>query len=238
MKTLAIIPAREGSKGIPDKNVKPLLNRPLVWWTISEAQKAAVDRVIVSTDSERYRSILEQYGADLFPFIRPEKLAKDKTPSSDVIIHALDWMEKNEGTKYDTVVLLEPTSPMRTAEQINEGLERLRNAPKAKALVSVTEQPNYNPLIAFETTKDGLIVPFGGGQEFPDHPRRQALRPAYFMSGDLYISNVQTYRQKRCFDHDKTIAYILPKYHAYEVDDPADLVVIEALMKARIEGRI
>lgn len=232
MKILCIIPAREGSKGIKDKNVQPLCNKPLIYWSIAEAKKAAVDRVIVSTDSQRYVDMLTQYGQDLFPFIRPEKYAKDKTPSSEVVLHALDWMEKNEGTKYDTIVLLEPTSPLRTAEQINEAIHILKNTPKAKALVSVTESKD-NPLIAFELTKDNIIVPYGTNGEFPGHPQRQAMRPAYFMSGDIYISDVATYRKTRTFDHDKTIGYVLPPYHKHEIDDPHDLVIMEALMKWR-----
>lgn len=241
MKILGIIPARSGSKGITDKNVQPLLNKPLIWWTISEAKKAALDRVIVSTDSIRYKDMLEQYGPELFPFLRPEKYAKDKTPSSDVIIHALDWLEKNEGVKYDMLVLLEPTSPMRTAEQINAGIERLKLAPKARALVSVCEQPNYNPLIAFEIGKDDRLVPFGDSHEFPqypNHPQRQAMRPAYYMSGDLYISYVDTYRKYKSFNHEKSIAFVVPAYQAVEVDYPHDLIMVEALMKARLERRL
>jgi CMP-N,N'-diacetyllegionaminic acid synthase len=235
LKVLAIIPAREGSKGVKDKNVQPLNNKPLIYWTIKEAQRSAVDRVIVSTDSERYRSILEQYGTELFPFIRPEKYAKDKTPSSDVVLHALDYFKKQDEV-YDIVLLLEPTSPLRTAEQINEALEKLRNHPRARAIVSVVEQPSYNPILAFEIGRDTLLVPYGT-TEYPGHPQRQALRPAYFMSGDIYASYVDTYREKKTFDHDLTIAYIVPAWQAQEIDYPHDLVIMEALMLWRDNRR-
>ena len=246
-RVLAIVPAREGSKGIPDKNVAPTCGKPLIAWTIETARKAGeIDRLIVSTDSTRYRDILEHdYGADLFPFIRPEKFAKDKTPSSDVIIHALDKLEELGEEPFDIVVLLEPTSPLRTAEQINEAIQLLTQSPKARALVSVVEDSNHHPLLAFEIDKVGRLVPYGtltgkapSDSEYPGHPRRQALRPAYFMSGDLYLSYVDTYRERRSFNHELTAGYKVRHWQAPEVDEPHDLIIVDALMKARRGGKI
>lgn len=246
MKVLAIIPAREGSKGIKDKNVAPCAGKPLIAWTIEAAKKASeIDRLIVSTDSQRYKDILEHnYGKELFPFMRPEKYAKDKTPSSDVVIHALDKMAEL-GEEFDIVVLLEPTSPLRTPEQINEAIQLLKSAPKARALVSVVEDSNHHPLLAFEIQKNGQLVPYGSltGQSaaephYPGHPRRQALRPAYFMSGDFYLSFVDTYRERLSFNHELTSAYVVEHWQAPEVDEPHDLIIVDALIKARNEGKI
>jgi len=246
MKVLGIIPAREGSKGIKDKNVSPCAGKPLIALTIEAAKKASeIDRLIVSTDSTRYKDILEHnYGKELFPFIRPEKFAKDKTPSSEVVIHALDKMEEM-GETFDIVILLEPTSPLRTPEQINEAIGLLKNAPKARAMVSVVEDSNHHPLLAFEVHKSGQLVPYGSltgataaEPLYPGHPRRQAMRPAYFMSGDFYLSFVDTYRERQSFNHDLTSAYVVEHWQAPEVDEKHDLIIVDALIKARHEGKI
>jgi len=246
MRVLGIIPAREGSKGIRDKNVAPCAGKPLIAWTIEAAKKATeIDRLIVSTDSTRYRDILEHnYGKELFPFMRPEKYAKDKTPSSDVVIHALDKLVE-QGEEYDIVVLLEPTSPLRTPEQLNEAIGLLKSAPKARALVSVVEDSNHHPLLAFEIQKNRQLVPYGSltghsaaDPAYPGHPRRQALRPAYFMSGAFYLSFVDTYRERLSFNHELTSAYIVEHWQAPEVDEPHDLIIVDALIKARNEGKI
>lgn len=245
-RVLAIIPAREGSKGIKDKNVAACNGKPLIAWTIEAAKKAGeIDRLIVSTDSTRYRDILEHdYGKDLFPFIRPDKHARDKSTSADVIIHALDKMEEL-GETFDIVVLLEPTSPLRTPEQINEAIQLLKQAPKARALVSVVEDSNHHPLLAFEIDKIGKLVPYGtlsghspSDPSYPGHPRRQALRPAYYMSGDLYLSYVDTYREWLSFNHELTAAYKVQHWQAPEVDEPHDVIIVDALLKAKQGGKL
>lgn len=111
-KILALIPARGGSKGIPKKNIKPLLGKPLITWTIEQAQKSEyISRVFVSTEDKEIASLAEQSGVEI-PFLRPEEFAQDKSPTSDAIIHALDMFEKM-GENYDIVIILEPTSPLK-----------------------------------------------------------------------------------------------------------------------------
>lgn len=246
MRVLGIIPARAGSKGIRDKNVSPCAGKPLIAWTIEAAKKATeIDRLIVSTDSQRYKDILEHnYGKELFPFMRPEKYAKDKSTSAEVVIHALDKMSEL-GEDFDIVILLEPTSPLRTPEQLNEAIGLLKQAQKARAMVSVVEDSNHHPLLAFEVQKNGQLVPYGSltgastaEPSYPGHPRRQALRPAYFMSGDFYLSYVDTYRERLSFNHELTAAYKVESWQAPEVDEPHDLIVVDALIKARQEGKI
>lgn len=239
MKVLAIIPAREGSKGIRDKNIAPCCGKPLIAWSIIAAKKASeIDRVIISTDSQRYKEILEHdYGADLFPFLRPERIAQDKTPSSDVILHAIKALEEQDEF-YDIVILLECTSPLRTPEQINESIQLLKNAPQARALVSVVEDSNHHPLLAFEVNKNGKLIPYGSEKAYPGHPRRQALRPAFFMSGDIYISYVDEYKERKSFNHELTAGYKVEHWQTLEVDEPHDLICIEALLKARNEHKL
>jgi CMP-N-acetylneuraminic acid synthetase len=174
--------------------------------------------------------------------MRPEKFSKDKSPSSDVVIHALDKLEELGDGGYDIVVLLEPTSPLRTPQQINEAVELLETANKARAIVSVVQDGNHHPLIAFEVGKNNQLVPYGtltgNHGEYPGHPRRQALRPAYFMSGDLYLSYVDTYREKKSFNHELTAGYLVESWQAPEVDEPCDLIIVDALLKARMDGRL
>src|SRR4030043_1355756 len=111
-KILAIIPARGGSKGIPCKNIKPLMKKPLIAWTIEEARaNKYIDRLLVSTDDERIARISKRYRAEV-PFRRPKKLATDNSKAVDVILHALKWLEDKKSAVYDLIILLQPTSPL------------------------------------------------------------------------------------------------------------------------------
>lgn len=235
VKILAIIPAREGSKGIKDKNVQPLCNKPLVYWSISEARKAAVDRVIVSTDSQRYKDMLEQYGQDLFPFIRPEKYAKDSSPSSDVIIHALDKM-KELGEEYDTFVLLEPTCPLRTAEQINEALHIFKSNKAAKALQSMKPvRIEQSAGEYYELTGSGFIRKPGGNADFGDSVpiRRQAAKELLQPCAHIYIAKSDWYRKHKTFVSPESLGFVVRWWESLEIDDEPALKCNEALMKWR-----
>ena len=120
---LAIIPARGGSKGIPRKNIIELCGKPLIGWSIDIALKIQnISGVVVSTDDKEIAIISKRYGAEV-PFIRPKKLAQDQTPTINVLQHAIKWFEKNEGVSYDTIVLLEPTSPARMTEDIHNAID-------------------------------------------------------------------------------------------------------------------
>ena len=144
-KIIAIIPARGGSKGIPNKNIIDLCGRPLIQYSIDSAKGSKyIDKVIVSTDSEKIAEVSRKSGADV-PFLRPVGISNDVAKSSDVVIHGIDFLKENYGDEYDYVILLQPTSPLRTAKHIDKAIELCINS-DSSSLVSVKEL-NENPII-------------------------------------------------------------------------------------------
>lgn len=136
---VAVIPARAGSKGVIDKNIKLLAGNPLIAYSIAAARSANnIDRIIVSTDSEEYASIAREYGAEI-PFLRPDVISGDTSTDYDFIKHVLDWMQDNESLQPDYLVHLRPTTPLRNPAYIEEAVERIRNDEYCTALRSVHE---------------------------------------------------------------------------------------------------
>jgi N-acylneuraminate cytidylyltransferase/CMP-N,N'-diacetyllegionaminic acid synthase len=228
-RVLALVPARAGSKGLPGKNVHDLCGKPLVAWTI-EAGRASrlVDDLVVSTDSEDIASISRRYGAEV-PFIRPSALATDEADSVSVVEHALTAM-RQAGRTYEFVVLLEPTSPLREAADIDAALTRLHDA-GAGAIVSVCRLEHTHPAFVYRTTAAGRLTPFLGGA--PVAPRRQDVEPLFFLDGSLYASRVETLLARRSFYHDDTLAYEVPYWKSPEIDDEVDLLWVEAIMRSK-----
>lgn len=222
MKVLGIIPMRSGSKGIPNKNMIPFCGQALCRWTIDQALASKIDKVIVSTDSGEYREKLDLWYKDkgLVPWLRPAKLAKDNTPSKDVILHALDKFPD-----YDTLVLLEPTSPIRCNGDINAALE-LFDEKHAKALISVSYDHRMHPAIMFELSKDGRCL-----IEDTPHLRRQELRPVYHPTGLLYIANVDWYIKHQTFLTSDTIGYHVQPWQDHEIDVDYDVDICASLME-------
>jgi len=233
-KILALIPARGGSKGIPKKNIKPLLGKPLIEWTIEEAKKSKyIDKILVSTDDEEIAHISRENGADV-PFMRPKKFAMDTSKTADVIIHALDVLEK-QNEQYSLIVLLEPTSPLREAVDIDTCIKKLLDTPDAKAIVSVAKLESGHPEFNVITTPEGFIRKCDGSSNF-NILRRQELKDVFFFDGSVYVSWVETFRERRSFYHELTLAYIIQKYKLLEIDDLSDFICVEALMDAKMRG--
>lgn len=228
-KVLALIPARAGSKGLPGKNIRPLHGKPLMAWPIAAAKESRyIDRVVVSTDSEQFAEIARAHGADV-PILRPAELAVDASPSSSAVIHMLDHLAK-QGEVYDYLVLLEPTSPLTEASDIDAALEMLcshRN--EGDALVSVAELITSHPSFAVKRNDKGRIQPYAA-VDFMRLPRRQDIDPLYALDGSLYISAVDRYRETLSFCHDRTLSYVMPPYKAHEVDSLVDFICIEAIL--------
>jgi N-acylneuraminate cytidylyltransferase/CMP-N,N'-diacetyllegionaminic acid synthase len=236
LKVICIIPARSGSKGFPDKNVKPLCGQPLIWHTVNCAIKTnQIDKVVVSTDSAQYRDIIDgRFGPGYVPFLRPDELATDTTPVSKSALYTIDRIEAETQQKYDILVLLEHTSPIRTPGQLNEAISMLKDAARYRALVSVFCDEQCNPLYAFDMATDKHLRPFDGARQYPDgNMRRQAMRKAWYMDGSFYISYIDTYRDKLSFVHEGTLGYPVPGWQSDEIDYEYDLVKIEAIMKWR-----
>jgi CMP-N-acetylneuraminic acid synthetase len=235
-KIIAIIPARGGSKGLPRKNIKPLLGEPLLAWTIEQAKSSKyIDKVIVSTEDNEIAEISRKYSAEV-PFLRPKELARDDSPTSEAIIHALNWFEER-GEYFDIVVLLEPTSPLRAVEDIDKCVEILISNTKAKAIVSVAKLESSHPEFNVVINEGGFIRKPDGTTNFKVL-RRQDLKDIYFFEGSIYISEVGSLKQKRTFYHESTLAYVVPKYKSLEVDELCDFICIDALMKAKMDGKL
>lgn len=233
-KVLALIPARAGSKGLPDKNIRPLMGKPLLAWPIEAALAArAVDRVILSTDSEDYARIGRVHGAET-PFLRPADLASDTAPSIGFILHALDTLAA-EGEIYDYLVLLEPTSPLTEGGDIDAALQALDNARPQGITAAVGIAPMETQHPAFAVRRDagtGAITPYTGGS-FATLPRRQDLEPVFALDGSFYISTPQALRDERGFCHDHTMGVPTDREKALEVDDLVDFLCIEAILTHR-----
>jgi N-acylneuraminate cytidylyltransferase/CMP-N,N'-diacetyllegionaminic acid synthase len=235
-KILAIIPARGGSKGIPRKNIKQLLGKPLLAWTIDEAKKSRfVSKIIVSTDDNEIALVSRKYGAEV-PFMRPAELASDTAKSADVVLHALDFFEK-QNEFFDYVILLEPTSPLRTVDDIDECLCILLGKKEAKAIVSVAKLESSHPEFNVIINSEGYIKKPDGSSTFKVL-RRQELEDIYFFDGSIYVSEVNIFKKEKTFYHDKTLGYTIAKYKSIEIDELSDFICVEALMDSRNRGII
>jgi len=226
IRVLTIIPARGGSKGLPGKNIKTLIDKPLIAWSIEQGLASKyVNEVIVSTDSEEIAEIAKLYGAHV-PFLRPAHLAQDTSSTKDVIIHLIDELEKN-GKFYDYILLLEPTSPLRESSDIDLAFESLLNTPEANSIVGVSRVESQHKAFCVKLTDKSFLRSENNFKVL----RRQELDDFYFYEGSLYISEIFTYKQKGNFYHDQALGYVIPKWKSFEIDDLTDLIVVEALLK-------
>ena len=183
---IAIIPARKNSKRIKNKNIKNFYGKPIISYAIKYAKESKLfDRIIVSSDSKKIIKIAKNFGAEA-PFVRPKKFSTDKASHSDTIFHALEWLYKNEGYNPGQIMLLQPTSPLRSIEDIHQSIIKLRTS-KASSLVSVTES-HHHPYLMNKII-DNRLIPFVPTGNFPgmESIRRQELPGAYFVNGAIYI---------------------------------------------------
>ena len=227
---LGFIPARGGSKGLPGKNIRPLCKKPLIAWTIENAQKSKyLDRCIVSTDDKNIAEAAVSFGGDV-PFLRPKKLASDKSPTVDAIIHALGVLEK-QGQKYDYLALLEPTSPLRKDDDLDNAIKLLIDHQlKAQSLVSVGEVHMEHPGIVKKIVK-GKVLPYV--PNLKKITRRQERDKAYFPYGVIYLVRIDTLIKTRTFYHKDSIPYFIERWQNYEVDDIYDFLCIETIIRHR-----
>ncbi|MEP0713747.1 acylneuraminate cytidylyltransferase family protein [Algoriphagus sp.] len=219
MKILGLIPAREGSKGIPGKNSRTLGHQPLIAYSIKDGIAAhQLNNVTVSTDGADIAKIAIAYGAEV-PFIRPKELAQDHTTSLAVVLHALEFFE-NQGEFFDAVCLLQPTSPFRPPGFVDACIEKFVST-DADCLISVLEVPHeYNPHWTFEMDEEGAMSIATG--ETTLIPRRQELPMAYHRDGSVYISKVSLIKEKGVLVGGKTVGILSdPSYYA-NLDTPAD----------------
>jgi CMP-N-acetylneuraminic acid synthetase len=227
-KVIAIVPARGGSKGLAGKNIRPLCGKPLIVWTIRTALKSRfVDELAVSTDSPQIADIARSAGARV-PFLRPAELATDSSPTIEAVEHALAHYRAKEGRTFDYVVLLEPTSPLREDDDIDNMLSRLHaHADSFDSIVSlgeVGEHPSIMKRLAGEA-----IEPFC--PELQMTTRRQDSPPAFFPYGVAYIAKTASLVAERTFYTKRCTHYRLKRYQNYEIDDLYDFIAVESVMR-------
>ncbi|PTX16339.1 N-acylneuraminate cytidylyltransferase [Halanaerobium congolense] len=228
-KILAIIPARSGSKGLKDKNIKCLNGKPMINYTIEAALKNEVfSNVVVSTDSQKYADIARKAGAEV-PFIRPDNLAKDESTTNEVILHAISEME-NTNDEYDCFMLLQPTSPLRTAENIKKAYSLFKGK-NANAVVSVCET-DHSPL--WSNTLDNSLS-LDNFLDDNKNKRRQELPTYYRLNGAIYLAQVDYYKIYNDFYNNNSFAYIMNKKESVDVDDIIDFRLAEILIEENIK---
>lgn len=225
---LGIIPARGGSKGIPRKNLALLCGKPLVYYVIQAALASShLTRTVLSSDDPEIIRVGREYGAEA-PFTRPAELSTDSATSAAVAKHALEWMESEEGKRYDYVCLLEPTSPLRTPQDIDNAIELLLNA-QADAVVSVSRIEAPHPVKTL-VIAEGRLKPF-----FPSRWRpnllRQDLEPVYAVNGAVYCVKRDVLAQSTSFWGSSAVPYIVPAERSVNVDTLFDLKLAQALME-------
>lgn len=222
MRVLAVIPARGGSKGLPNKNRLPFAGKPLVAWTIAAAQKAAcIDRVVVSTDDPAIAEIARTYDCPV-PFMRPADLATDQATLEAVVLHAMDTV----GDAFDAVVLLQPTSPLRTAADIDScvGTWLRSNAPVCVAVSPAMQ----SPFKMFTVGTDGQLEPLL--TEGAASRRRQDFPAVYAEAGAIYVARTDWFRQHRRFISPDASAYVLDQERSIDIDTEWQFRAAEALV--------
>ena len=234
MKILKLILARGGSKGLPKKNLKKLIGKPLIQYSIEAAKKSNYGSdVYVSTDCSEIAEISRSLEANV-PFLRPERFSNDFSKSSDAIIHAIEYLE-SKNKFYDFILLLEPTSPLRDFNDINDSIEFFISHKNAKSCVSVVKSELSHPSFLFEMYEK-LLKSYNDNNNVV---RRQDLNDLYYPEGSIYICEIETYKKTKTFYNDNfTVGFEIPYWKSFEIDTIEDFFIIESLMKNNINKKL
>lgn len=223
MKSLVVIPARGGSKGVPRKNIKLLNGKPLIQYTIEAAKSIFPDnQICVSTNDLEIKLVIEDLGL-IVPFIRPEHLASDTAGTYEVLLHAVDFYEKNKNYFPDTIIVLQPTSPFRKAKHIEEALSIFDD--ECEMVVSV-KATNSNPYYVLrEENEEGWLVKSKEGNFI----RRQDCPKVYELNGAIYIIKVDALKRKQIHEFTKVRKYEMDELSSHDIDNHLDWLVAENL---------
>ncbi len=225
LKILAIIPARGGSKGIPKKNIRLLAGKPLIGYSINVAKKSKfLNYVVVSTDDSDIAAYAKENGVDVID--RPPAISNDESPVLDTIIHTILTLKENDGLLPDIIVLLQPTSPLRNAEDI-DGAIQLFLAGKFDSVISVC-QTEHSPYWCFKISGTKLIPLFNKKMSLA---RRQDLPQTYRPNGAIYITTPRSLKKNCGFMTDNTAPYIMPIERSIDIDNQLDFSLAESLIE-------
>ncbi|MEQ8704205.1 MAG: acylneuraminate cytidylyltransferase family protein [Phaeodactylibacter sp.] len=226
MKQLVIIPARGGSKGVPGKNIKLLGGKPLIQYTLEAAREVFPDeQICVSTDDEAIKDVVESFGLKV-PFLRPAHLATDESGTYEVLLHAVAYYEA-QGYKPDTLILLQPTSPFRTARHIREAIAAFDE--NCEMVVSVKETKANPYYILREDNEEGWLVKSKEG----NFTRRQDCPKVWEVNGALYVIDAVSLKKKPLQQMSKVRKYIMGENSSHDIDSELDWLLAEVLNKNR-----
>lgn len=231
MRTLGVITARGGSKGIPRKNIKLLAGKPLLYYTATAALEARkLDRVILSTEDEEIERVGMLCGLEV-PFLRPASLAQDDTPTLPVLQHAVRLMEER-GESFDAVCLLQPTNPLRRAEVIDACVQLLETS-AADAVVTMLSVPaEHNPhWVYFQDEDNSLRLSTG---EATPIPRRQDLPPAYHREGSVYVTRRDVLMEQNSLYGNRLVGYLMSEEQSVNIDTSKDWARAESLLETQL----
>jgi CMP-N,N'-diacetyllegionaminic acid synthase len=218
-KILCIIPARGGSKGIPRKNLVDLSGKPLLAWSLAAAKAASgIDRIIVSTDSDEIAGVAREWGAEV-PYIRPRSLAEDNVHAVHVVLHALDFLEKEENYKPAGVMMLLPTSPLRLSSDIDNVID-LFYRKQASSVVTVVDLGKYMTNLRY-LNGDSLV------RVAPDedpNAQRQGLNKLYAVNGSIFLARPDVLRQEGTFHTNEALGYVMSDINSVDINSPDDLL--------------
>ncbi len=225
--TLFVITARGGSKGLPGKNIKDLCGKPLIAYSIDIARKFVDDEnICVSTDSEGIKEVVEEYGLKV-PFMRPDYLATDTATSNDVLVHAVCFY-KDLGREYKKICLLQPTSPLRSVDDVKCSLDLFRD--DIDMVVSVVK--SHAPAVLCADDENGFVqLVYNKNAE-----GRQQLKEMYEFNGAVYVINVESLLEKGMKNFSRKVKYVMSKEHSIDIDDIYDFKLVESIMKMSKEG--
>jgi CMP-N-acetylneuraminic acid synthetase len=232
---MGIVGIRSGSKGVPDKNIRPLAGKPLVGWILDAAsQSKYLNRTVVSTDSEAYAAIAKSYGADV-PYLRPAELAADDSPEYEYVRHMVEWLERNEGYRPDIVVRMMATVPLQSTQDIDAVIRTLLDDPKADSAVAIAEARQH-PMKALKLVEDGdggkkLVSYFSESGREVTPIARQGYAKAYFRA------NIIGCRRRVIFETnsltgDLVRPHIIPQNRAVDIDNEIDFYMVEHLLRS------
>ena len=220
---LVIIPARGGSKGVPGKNIKELNGKPLIQYTIEAARELVSDeQIIVSTDSKEIQTVVENLGIKV-PFLRPAQLAKDHSGTYEVLLHALDFFEKNN-TKPEKIILLQPTSPFRQGYHIKEAIKLYDE--NCDMVISVKETKSNPYYLLYEENDQGFLEKSKKGT----FTRRQDCPKVWELNGAIYIINSTSLKAQSIIEFKKNIKYVMDERSSHDIDTLMDWKFAEFLI--------
>ncbi len=229
-KIIGVIPARGGSKSILRKNIKILQGKPLVAYTIEEAKRSKyLTHLVVSTEDEEIKNISLKYGAEV-PFLRPEELATDDTLAIPTVQHAVITLEKIKNIKYDYIIMLQPTAPLRKTEDIDKALAMLIEA-GADGVISVVDVDNWHPMKMKKFDENSYLIDY----ETPpvENPPRQILPRVYMVNGAIYATKRDIFMEKNTFKGEKCLGYIMPPDRSVNIDTEIDFLIAEYYLRKK-----